>query len=88
MKEETSERFEKLEAHIAHLEHQVEQLNEVHHRARQTGGSPEEGSAAPIHRHANAGVGTHQGEQSQTAASLGVAPARLTKGFASGTLRP
>lgn len=29
MTEETSQRFEKLEANIAHLEHQVEQLNEV-----------------------------------------------------------
>jgi uncharacterized coiled-coil protein SlyX len=29
MNDETSQRFEKLEANIAHLEHQVEQLNEV-----------------------------------------------------------
>jgi uncharacterized coiled-coil protein SlyX len=29
MKEENSERFEKLEAHVAHLERQVEELNEV-----------------------------------------------------------
>lgn len=29
MTDETSQRFEKLEANIAHLEHQVEQLNEV-----------------------------------------------------------
>jgi len=29
MSEETSQRFEKLEANVAHLEHQVEQLNEV-----------------------------------------------------------
>jgi uncharacterized coiled-coil protein SlyX len=29
MSDETSQRFEKLEANIAHLEHQVEQLNEV-----------------------------------------------------------
>ena len=29
MKDKTSERFDKLEAHVAHLEHQVEQLNEV-----------------------------------------------------------
>jgi uncharacterized coiled-coil protein SlyX len=26
---ESSQRFERLEAHLAHLEHQVEQLNEV-----------------------------------------------------------
>lgn len=29
MNDETTQRFEKLEASIAHLEHQVEQLNEV-----------------------------------------------------------
>lgn len=29
MSDETTQRFEKLEANIAHLEHQVEQLNEV-----------------------------------------------------------
>lgn len=29
MSDETTQRFEKLEAHIAHLERQVEQLNEV-----------------------------------------------------------
>lgn len=29
MSDETTQRFEKLEAHVAHLEHQVEQLNEV-----------------------------------------------------------
>lgn len=29
MKDETSERLQRLEANIAHLEHQVEQLNEV-----------------------------------------------------------
>lgn len=29
MNDETSQRFEKLEAHIAHLERQVEELNEV-----------------------------------------------------------
>jgi uncharacterized coiled-coil protein SlyX len=29
MADETSQRIEKLEAHIAHLEHQVEQLNDV-----------------------------------------------------------
>ena len=29
MSNETSKRFERIEANIAHLEHQVEQLNEV-----------------------------------------------------------
>jgi uncharacterized coiled-coil protein SlyX len=29
MADETSQRLEKLEAHIAHLEHQIEQMNEV-----------------------------------------------------------
>jgi SlyX protein len=29
MADETSERFDRLEAHLAHLEHQVEQLNGV-----------------------------------------------------------
>jgi SlyX protein len=29
MTDETSQRFEKLEAHVAHLERQVEELNEV-----------------------------------------------------------
>ena len=29
MKDETSERLVKIEAHVAHLEHQVEQLNGV-----------------------------------------------------------
>jgi uncharacterized coiled-coil protein SlyX len=29
MSDETTQRFEKIEANIAHLEHQVEQLNEV-----------------------------------------------------------
>lgn len=29
MKDETSERLRRIEAHLAHLEHQVEQLNEV-----------------------------------------------------------
>lgn len=29
MKDETSQRLERIEANLAHLEHQVEQLNEV-----------------------------------------------------------
>jgi uncharacterized coiled-coil protein SlyX len=29
MNDETSQRFERIEAHVAHLEHQVEQLNVV-----------------------------------------------------------
>ena len=29
MNNETSQRLEKIEAHVAHLEHQVEQLNQV-----------------------------------------------------------
>jgi uncharacterized coiled-coil protein SlyX len=29
MNDETSQRMERIEAHVAHLEHQVEQLNEV-----------------------------------------------------------
>jgi SlyX protein len=29
MNDETSQRLERIEAHVAHLEHQVEQLNQV-----------------------------------------------------------